>query len=107
MTRRLVAHLQQHTTRTYGRYALIAFQNGHSCTALVDSGNEWRTAISAGTAERLGLRLRPLDNGRTAIGTAKEGSTLTVLGEMKTPLVFQFAECPTAGRFHSPLFWRG
>ena len=55
---------------------------GVRCLALVDSGNVWRTAISAKFARRLGLRLdqlRPV--GRTSVATAKEGAQLAVLGE--------------------------
>ena len=57
------------------------------CSALVDSGNVWRNAISAKFLKKLGLTmsdLRPLTI--KTIGTAKAGSDLKVLGELKTPL---------------------
>ena len=58
-----------------------------SCSALVDSGNVWRNAISAKFMKKLGLTtddLRPLST--KTIGTAKTGASLTVLGEVKTSL---------------------
>jgi hypothetical protein len=34
------------TVANYGRYVQLRFKNGTRCEALVDSGNEWWTAIS-------------------------------------------------------------
>ena len=56
--------------------------NEQTCLAIVDSGNNWRTAISPMFAKRVGIDLerdlRPL-KGITEIGTAKKSSTLRIL----------------------------
>jgi hypothetical protein len=70
----------------YCRYVPVTF-DAVSCTALVDSGNVWRNAISDTFLTRLGLDLddlRPLP--QTKVRTAKDGADMIVLGETKKPL---------------------
>ena len=55
-----------------------------TCSALIDSGNLWRNAISVGLLRKLGLSeadLRPAET--STIATAKQGANLKVLGELK------------------------
>ena len=53
-----------------------------ACTALVDSGNIWRNVISKRMIDTMGFIIKGLIpvKGQQAVGTAKEGSTLRVLG---------------------------
>ena len=63
------------------------------CDALVDSGNLFRSVISADFAKRLGLTRHDLRRipGLDTVGTAKQGADLTVLGETKRPLSMRLA----------------
>jgi hypothetical protein len=66
----------------------------------VDSGNEWRTAISEEFAKAMGFpraSLRP--TAEKAVGTAKDGATIRILGEVPEPLRFQFEQGPSLGTF--------
>ena len=66
--------------------------------ALIDSGNTWRTVISADFAKTLGINLltdiRPLKNA-CLVGTAKSGETLDILGETKTYMHLSFGSLDT------------
>jgi hypothetical protein len=66
----------------------------------VDSGNEWRTAISEEFAKALGYpraKLRTISE--KAVGTAKNGATIRILGEVPEPLRFHFEQGPSLGTF--------
>jgi hypothetical protein len=66
----------------------------------VDSGNEWRTAISEEFAKALGYpraKLRAISE--KAVGTAKNGATIRILGEVPEPLRFHFEQGPSLGTF--------
>jgi len=88
---------------SYGRYVLLKLRanNSHRTinrAALLDSGNEWRTVISLSFAKTLNIQLNNKTD-RDAIGTAKEGTQMKVIGEASHPIEFSFAECPQAGVF--------
>lgn len=81
----LAAMTEKHSS-SYCKYLPITI-NDVSCSALLDSGNVWRSAISQDFLHKLGLNvthLRPLPNLR--ITTAKNNSALNVLGELTKPL---------------------
>ena len=78
----------------YCKYALVNIRN-ISAIALIDSGNTWRTVISESFAAQIGFptsSLLPLNI--ATIGTAKQGSGLTVLGETPTHVHISFSNCP-------------
>ena len=88
----LISHIQHEqrtgsdTGKEYCRYLPLVV-NHVACSALVDSGNVWRTAISDKFAKRLGLHqddLRVLS--QTKVRTAHEDGSMEVLGETKRPL---------------------
>ena len=82
------------TRDPYCKFALVRI-NDLLGTALIDSGNTWRTVISLRLAESLGYNrasLAPLNVGK--IGTANANSDLKVLGELPTNLHIQFHACP-------------
>jgi hypothetical protein len=62
--------------------------NNYTCSALVDSDNVWRNVISKDFAfNQMKLTeadLRPLST--KTIGTAKDGASMRVLGEVTQPL---------------------
>ncbi len=73
----------------YGPYVTVRV-NDYPCTAMVDSGNLWRTVLSKKFADRIGLtqdQLRPISV--THLGTAKEGAAMRVLGETKKPVTLR------------------
>ena len=77
---------EEQCSETYCHYLPIRINNT-SCAAFVDSGNTWRTAISAQFARELGLTaadIQPTD--RKSVGTAKTDSSLPIIGETKKPL---------------------
>ena len=80
----------------YCKYVAIRV-NDISGVALVDSGNTWRTVISPAFATQLGINLttdlRPLSISR--IGTAKQGSSMQVLGETSRHIHIMLGDCPT------------
>ena len=62
-----------------------------ACTAMVDSGNVWTNVISKKLFQAMNFTeadLKPL-NGPTAVGTAKAGAEMTVLGQLRRPLKLQ------------------
>jgi hypothetical protein len=65
--------------------------NNYTCSVLVDSGNVWRNAICKDLSfhhiKLTEADLRPLPT-RT-IGTAKDGASIRVLGEVTRPLPLQ------------------
>ncbi len=66
---------------------------GMNCDTLSDSGNLWRSVISERLAKTLGMgkhHLQPLAT--KAIGTAKQGADLAVLGELKRALQLKVAQ---------------
>jgi transposase InsO family protein len=89
----------QDAIQTYCKYLPVTV-NGVVTPALVDSGNNWRCAISKQYADRLGLKpddITPVDSGR--ISTAKGGSYLEVLGCPKKPLSLRTTVSDTAWSF--------
>ena len=88
----MVAHLGKPLNDDFKKYAPIRV-NGQFCKALVDSGNLWRTCISEEMLARLGWTKKDLTKLRIgAVGTAKKGSSLKVLGETKVPVKIQFGD---------------
>lgn len=71
----------------YCRYVALRI-NAVPVSALVDSGNVWRNVMSVELFRELGLSiehdLRPAQ--ADSIQTAKAGSQLTIIGEMKKPV---------------------
>ena len=57
--------------------------NGTACAALVDSGNVWRTAISASLAKQLGCLKDVVPLPQKSVRTADEKGSLEVLGETR------------------------
>ena len=82
---------------TFKNYVPIQV-NGFAGVAIVDSGNNWRTAISPKFAEKIGINttndLRPLP-GKSTIGTAKYGTSMKILGETKHFLHLRFRDHAT------------
>ena len=66
--------------------------------AILDSGNNWRTAISPLYAQKLGLNLItdlvPI-KGMTSVGTAKQGGQMKVLGETRQYFHLKLSTCDT------------
>ncbi len=91
---------EERAAKTYCRYAPVIIRN-KALSALVDSGNTFRSAISLKMYLLLGLdpsRIRPLPD--LKVGTAKSNQSLHVMGETESPLRLQFAHCPTKYTFH-------
>jgi hypothetical protein len=61
---------------------------GVICKAMVDSGNLWKNVLSLDFLHQLGLTRDDLREvpGIQEVGTAKSGTGLKVLGELKTPI---------------------
>ena len=63
---------------------------------MLDSGNNWRTAISPQYAHKLGIDLikdvNPIEN-MPVIGTAKKGTAMKVLGETKKFMHLKLSSC--------------
>ena len=80
----------------YGRYVNVTLTSAKTtiiCSGLVDSGNEWRTVISPKIAEQLGYKEHQLGATPTvAVGTAKTGTALRVLGELPCLVEMQFKD---------------
>ena len=100
MTEALIGHLYsvkgEKKRNKYCRYLPVTINNW-SCSALVDSGNVYRTVISDEFAFKLGLKaddIQPL--ARETVHTAKKGGVLEILGETKKALKMQIY--PEAGR---------
>ena len=70
---------------------------GVACTALVDSGNVWRNVISKRMIETMGYNSQDLIpvKGQQTVGTAKEGSTLRILGQLKHPIYIKIGDHET------------
>jgi hypothetical protein len=85
----LVAHVAAiagDTKDLFCKYVRVSIGNS-VCPALVDSGNVWRSAISADFCRQLGLAAKDLSPIHTKrLGTARSGVHLTVLGELTLPL---------------------
>ena len=87
-----------HDSSTYCRYLPIRIGNTMT-TALVDSGNVWRSAFAESFLPKLGLTsqdVRPID--RKQLRTAKLDSSLTVVGELKQELSFDIGSINTQCR---------
>jgi hypothetical protein len=71
--------------------------NNYTCSALVDGGSIWRNAISKDfTFNHMKLTeadIRPLST--KTIGTAKDGASMRVLGEVTQPLPLQLGGIST------------
>jgi hypothetical protein len=67
------------------------------CKAMVDSGNPWKNVLSLDFLHQLGLTRDDLREvpGIQEVGTAKSGTGLKVLGELKTPIHLRFGGCAT------------
>jgi hypothetical protein len=65
---------------------------GVICKAMVDSGNLWKNVLSLDFLYQLGLTRDDLREvpGIQEVGTAKSGTGLKVLGELKTPIHLRF-----------------
>jgi hypothetical protein len=78
------------------KYLLIRINN-YTCSALVDSGNVWRNAICKDFAfNQMKLTkadIRPLYT--KTIGTAQDGASMRVLGEVIQPLPLQLGRIST------------
>jgi hypothetical protein len=70
---------------------------GVICKAMVDSGNLWKNVLSLDFLHQLGLTRDDLREvpGIQEVGTAKSGTGLKVLGELKTPIHLRFGGCAT------------
>jgi hypothetical protein len=70
---------------------------GVICKAMVDSGNLWKNVLSLDFLHQLGLTRNDLQEvpGIQQVGTAKSGTGLKVLGELKTPIHLRFGGCAT------------
>jgi hypothetical protein len=70
---------------------------GVICNAMVDSGNLWKNVLSLDFLHQLGLTRDDLREvpGIQEVGTAKSGTGLKVLGELKTPIQLRFGGCAT------------
>jgi len=77
--------------------------------ALIDSGNEYHSVISADFSQQLGYPPGQLEElPSDAVGTAKEGTSMEILGRLPIDLDFSFVEKPIAGRFQTrPKVLRG
>ncbi len=86
-------------SKQYCKFLPITIRNV-ATTALIDSGNLWRNAISEDFFRFLGLTkkdLRPIDQER--VGTAKKSATLEVLGETRQYIRLFLGKLPVAFRF--------
>lgn len=89
----LVTHINQLDTLTtvtpkeYRVYVPLVINNV-ACKAMVDSGNLWRNVMSERFLNALGYGQKDLVPvpGHEQIGTAKQGSALRVLGQLKRPV---------------------
>jgi hypothetical protein len=70
---------------------------GVICKAMLDSGNLWKNLFSLDFLHQLGLTRDDLREvpGLQEDGTAKTGTGLKVLGELKTPIHLRFGGCAT------------
>jgi hypothetical protein len=70
---------------------------GVICKAMVDSGNLWKNVLSLDFLYQLGLTLDDLQEvpGIQEVGTAKSGTGLKVVEDLKTPIPLRFGECAT------------
>jgi hypothetical protein len=70
---------------------------GVICKAMVDSGNLWKNVLSLDFLHQLGLTRDDLREvpGTQEVGTAKSGTGLKVVGELKTPIHLRFGGCAT------------
>ena len=79
------------------RYFVPIKVGGTACRAMVDSGNLWRNVMSTGFLKSMGLEVKDLRKvaGADRVGTAKEGSGLKILGELKEPISITFGDGTT------------
>jgi hypothetical protein len=70
---------------------------GVICKAMVDSGKLWKNMLSLDFLHQLGLTRDDLQevSGIQEVSTAKSGTGLKVVGELKTPIHLQFGGCAT------------
>jgi hypothetical protein len=75
---------------------------GVICKATVDSGNLWKNVLCLDFLHQLGLTCDDLREvpGIQEVGTAKSGTGLKVLGELKTPIHLRFGGCGTRFKCH-------
>jgi hypothetical protein len=73
------------------------FIGGVIYKAMVDSGNLWKNVLSLDFLHQLELTRDDLQEvpGIQEVGTAKSGTGLKVLGELKTPIHLRFGGCAT------------
>jgi hypothetical protein len=81
---------------------------GVICKAMVDSGNLWKNVLSLDFPHQLGLTRDDLQElpGIQEVGTAKSGTGLKVVGELKTPIHLRFGGCATCFKCR-PVFLEG
>ena len=94
-----IASINTTTKKSYHKFLPVIIRNV-ACSALVDSGNTWRTAISESFARKLGINkhhIQPLPN--IKVKTAQENGRLDVIGETKDVLTFNL---PTPRQIGEP-----
>ncbi len=96
-------HPEEKESRHCGRFLAVHLDYGHrtaTARALVDSGNIWRSAISAQFAKEIGLQDKDLQPATVnTVGTAKKGAHLKILGEPKKTLVLRVVGTESAYPF--------
>ena len=95
-----------HVSGQYCKFLPITIRNA-ATTALIDSGNLWRNAISEDFFRFLGLTkedLKPI--AQEQVGTAKKSATLEVLGETRQYIHLFLGKLPVAFRF-KPVIIKG
>ena len=89
-----MSQIEKDNKNAFGSYVQTLL-HGVPIKALVDSGNLWRSAISDTLAKQLGFPLQQLrELPVTTIHTAKEGTELTILGELPHAVKLQIGSCP-------------
>ena len=104
----LTSHLQELQLHTNFPRHCPLFLNDVPFTALLDSGNLCGNVINEKALQRLGLSLDEVEpiQDLPSIGTAKTGTSLTVLGALRRPLRLTF-EGVRAPFYTRPLVCRG
>lgn len=81
------------------QYLPCLLNSGTEVTALVDSGNLYRTCINTDLCSKLGFSLSKLKPLTDKVGTAKAGADLEVLGELPHSIHLSLGSVPTKFRF--------
>ncbi len=80
----------------YCKYAAVSINDKINCAAFIDSGNTYRTCISADLARKLDIPLNTLKKTNLGyLGTAKKGALLRILGETPRPIHIRFGNMRT------------